>query len=72
MYFNTCKKNLAIGDMLYCGWQTKRRSLTFRNIITQNIQEVNSWVQITHFKDGFLLQILWFAEVKKVVKLPCF
>lgn len=58
--------------MLYCGWQTKLCGLTFRNIITQNIQEVNSWVQITHFQDGFLLQILWFAEVKEVVKLPCF
>lgn len=44
---------------------------TFRNVVTQYIQEVNGWVQVALFQDGSLLQIFWFAEVKVVVKLHC-
>lgn len=52
--------------------QIKHCVFTFRNVITQYIQEVEGWVQFTHLQDAFLLQILWFAEVKETVKLRYF
>lgn len=48
------------------------RGFTFRDVVTQRIQEVDSWTQIPHFLDAFLIRILRFSKVTEAVELLCF
>lgn len=53
-------------------FNTCKNGLTFRDIFTYVVQEVDGRVQITYFQQGFLLAILRRAEVEVVVELRCF
>lgn len=53
-------------------FDTCKNRLTFGDIFTYVIQEVDGRVQIAYFQQGFLLAILWRAEVEVVVELRCF
>ncbi len=79
MYVYSSYKSCKIWYLNCMQWNNRWHSgmdwaigFTFRYVISQCIQEVNSWVQISTFQDGFLLQILRFTEVEVVVQLSCF